>query len=492
MSVQTAPPPAAPPPGPPPTQRGRLSLEALQESRPAQALLGVGLVAIFAVIVYTIVLAFSGRFTDVVPVDAQLPAGSNAVPVGAPVEYRNVTIGKVSSEAPAPRGGVIVKLEIYPSKLAVVPQGVQAQVAPLSIFGNQYVNLVPPKVLTAVHLRAGTVVPAYGAAGSTSLQGTVSQLYSLLNAIHPADLDTALTGFATALNNEGTQLGQGLAAGSRYLGQAVVPNLPTVQADLRLFDPFSQRLAGAAPDVLGTLANSSVTAQTITSQAGQLHSLITDGTSTSKQLTTLLDQIQASYPALLNDSGPLLEDMTQNPNELSLTLQGLGQWAGAVAAAESQGPFLSVSANIPVTNISAGVNAALGYDNPASLAAALGPDYDPTPYSAANCPEYPGESNPYCGVGGSPAAAAVPGATYVAPASSTSGRSASGSHPVAPGTGEAASAAAAPAGTVEPFAQQEQAIDAIATALNGGQPPASPAVASVVLLPLFSSMSGQS
>src|SRR5581483_10930016 len=107
----------------------------------------------------------------------QLPQGSNAVPISAPVEYLNVTVGKVGAETEAPNGAVAVQFDIYPQNLARIPKGVQAQVAPLSIFGNQYVNLVPPTAATTGHLEAGDVIRPYAGAPSSSLQGTVTQLY---------------------------------------------------------------------------------------------------------------------------------------------------------------------------------------------------------------------------------------------------------------------------------------------------------------------------
>ncbi|HET6915052.1 MAG TPA: hypothetical protein VFH56_03080, partial [Acidimicrobiales bacterium] len=70
-----------------------LSLEGIQESRPARAILGLFLSAAVIGIIYAIVLAFTGHFTNVVSINAQLPPGSNALTVGAPVEYRNVTVG---------------------------------------------------------------------------------------------------------------------------------------------------------------------------------------------------------------------------------------------------------------------------------------------------------------------------------------------------------------------------------------------------------------
>jgi len=211
---------------------------------------------------------------------------------------------------------------------------------------------------------------------------------------------------------------------------------------------------------------------------------LSSGTAAYGRLADLLQQIQTSFPSLVNESGPLLADVTQNPNGLSLTLQGLGEFAGAVSAAESHGPFLAVNTPLVVPNISAGVNAALGYDNPASISQALGAAVNPPPYTAANCPEYPGESNPYCGVGGSPDATPVRAASTGAYAPSASPSSGAAASP--PTMTSAGSSSPAPAA---PLAQEQRAVQDIATAVNGGRPPASSAVASILLLALLSSMS---
>ena len=512
-ATDTAPPAAG---GPPPAvpETSRFSVEALRESRRGRAVLGLLLAAAVIGGVYLIVSAFTGHFTNVVKVNAELPQGSNAVPIAAPVEYRNVTVGKVGSETQAPDGGVAVQFDIYPKFLTIIPKDVAAQVEPLSIFGNQYINLVPPAAAgsgaagtaTGDHLLAGEYVKPYGGAPSSSLQGTVSQLYNLLNAVHPAQLDTALTAFATALNNEGSALGQTLADTHRYLGQAVVPNLSTIQSNLDLLGPVSSELQRSTPDVLGTLQNTGITAQTLTQQESTLHSLLTTGTSSIGRFGDVLTGVETSLPLLLNDSGPLFADITQSPTELSRTLSGLTTFASAVAANEANGPFLSVNANLPIADINAGVNAALGYDNPASISAALGSAVNPPTYTSANCPQYPGETNPYCGSGGSPAA--VPSAT-TAPAvtplssggSSTVGAASTGGNPAGGTAGGANSSGANAAGSSpgatlvssaagNPYAAELQAVQAIAAALNGGQAPASPGLADMVLVPLLSSMAG--
>ena len=469
------------------TERPRFSLEGLQQSRAGRAAFGVLLTVVVALVVWFIVSAFTGQFTNVVRIQAELPQGSNAVQVAAPVEYRNVTVGKVGSEKAGPNGTVAVEFEIYPKNLPNIPKGVQAQVSPLSIFGNQYVDLVAPKSVGTGHLEAGDVVSPYTGAPSSSLQGTTTQLYGLLNAIHPADLDTALTSFAEALNGEGRALGQTLSGTAKYLGTGVVPNLGNVRSDFALLTPVNDEINRSAPDVIATLGNSATTAQTITQQAAALHGLLTNGTNSIGQFGNVLQQVDVTLPELMNESGPLLADVTQNPDELARTLSGLTTFAAAVAAQEQSGPFLSVNVALPVADISAGVNAALGYNNPASVDTALGSAVNPPTYTSANCPQYPGESNPYCGTGGSPASQPAGGTVgTVTPlrAQSTS---------PAPG-GTATTAANAPASdlaagaTQNPQAAQMQAAMAVATAHNGGQVPTAPGLVAVVLLPLLASI----
>ena len=473
-----------------PVGRKTFSIEALRESRNGRALSGAILTALVAVTVWAIVSAFTGSFTNVLKIRAVLPPGSNAVTVAAPVEYLNVTVGKVGSEAQGPNGEVEVQLQLYPRMLARIPKGVQAQVAPLSIFGNQYVNLVRPATIGPGHLEAGDFIAPYVGAPSTSLQGTVTQLYDLLNAVHPADLDIALTAFAQALNGEGTALGHALAGSGRYLGTAVVPNLANVNSDIALLTPVNNEIEQSAANLLATLSNSATTGQTITQQESALKAFLTQGTDSIKQFGGILNQVRATLPSLLNESGPLLADVTRSPDELSRTLSGLTQFAAAVAAQEQGGPFLAVHAALPVANISAGVNAALGYQNPASVDAALGSAVNPPTYTAADCPQYPGETNPYCGIGGS--SDAVPAGGTVGTVHPLTRSAASVGASPAPSDGSPLQTTADLFATAasQPTGSEMAAVQEIATSLDGGAPPASPALATIVLLPLLSSLTG--
>ncbi|MDQ2729905.1 MAG: MCE family protein, partial [Actinomycetota bacterium] len=279
-------------------QRGRFSLEALTDSRAARALFGIILSVAAVAAVLFIIEAFTGKFTNVVDVEGQLPGSGNALPIGSLVLYRNVTVGMISKEGTGPNGTIAVTFKMYPAKASQVPKNVQALVAPLSIFGNQAVDLDVPvgTMPSAASLAAGDMIPANTSVQSSSLQDTTKQFYQLLNAVHPADLSVALNAFATALRGEGKNLGQTLDVADNYLGLANTL-LPTVQSDIGLLSPVARSVNNAGPDLIGVLGNGVTTGNAIHSNATSLSGLLTNGSNAVGQLNTgLFSQVQNTLP----------------------------------------------------------------------------------------------------------------------------------------------------------------------------------------------------
>lgn len=490
--------------------RKRFSLEVLQGSRAWRAAFGIILAGSLLAAVLAIVAAFTGKLTNVVAIRGELPGSGNALPVGSLVLYRNVTVGKIGTEGTGPHGTIAVTFDIYPAKAANVPSNVQAMVAPLSIFGNQAVNLVLPSgaPASAQMLQAGSFITPDTQTASSSLQQSTTQIFNLLNAVHPADLDKALTPFATALNGEGAKLGQTLASFDNYL-KVMNPQLPTVNADLNLIPPAVGPITTAAPDIIATLGNSVTTGHTITDTVtngtADIKTLLSGGNAALGQLTSLLTQVQDTLPNLINGSGQVLADINGNlpashvSNLLSRTLAGLQTFASAVAASETSGPFLALRANLPVFNVNAAVEAALNYGSPSQLtselAAALGKaNFNPAPYSSANCPGSASGANllendaaglaTHCS--GAPSPAVAPAGTGSSGSPNFSGSSGSRINTAAAAGPVGLPSAAAT--VANPFAAEVSAVQSIATALGGGRAPAVPAEASMVLLPLYASM----
>jgi len=337
----------------------------------------VGVVVIFE--------SFGGVFSTYVVVNAQLPASSTAVALNAPVEYRNVTVGTVASDGKSVPGGlVLVTLHLQPSMLHLIPAGVAATETPVSFFGDAYMELVAPSHIAPGTLRAGQTIPALKVGETASLQATLGDLDYLLNALHPARLDAALTALAGALQGQGTSLGKNFDKGNTYFTQ-MLPLWPTVVSNLKSLVPVANQFDASTPDILRILSNQSTTGELITSEASTIRQAIPGGATLAGETAQLLTAIQQPYEVLAADSAPFLQDISQNPKEIAQLLEGLNSWANAWIGAESSGPYLKLSTTVVVANpADLGLAVLGGADVNDYLSAGLGPGYvNPATYTSA-------------------------------------------------------------------------------------------------------------
>jgi virulence factor Mce-like protein len=422
-----------------------------QKSSRVPLLLGIAFSLLMIGAVILIFELFGGAFSNYAVVNAQLPASSTAVALGAPVEYRNVTVGHVSTEGRSVPGGLIViQLHIEPSMLSDIPADVAATETPVSFFGDPYIVLEPPSQPSSSSLQAGATIPALKVGATASLQATLGDLDRLLVNLHPAELDAALTAVAGALQGQGTSLGKNIDAGNAYLSK-MLPLWPTVVSDLKTLEPVSNQFAASTPDILSILANQTVTGRTIESDAKSVRGAITGGASLASETDKLLVAIQQPFNVLAADSGPFLQSISQNPNEIAQLLQGLDQWAQAWTAAESSGPYLKLTTTVSVAN-------------PADLGLAVigGPEI--AHYIAGGL-----------------------GSGFVNPFTYTNAGTISGSGSTAAAAAALARAVTSAPNPVMPARAQIDAVSHIFSALSGHRP-ASPAVATLLLSPLLTSL----
>jgi phospholipid/cholesterol/gamma-HCH transport system substrate-binding protein len=341
------------------------------------------LVAVLAATLAIVLASFGGTFASYATAEARLPAGATAVSLGAPVEYRNVTVGSVASQGRAIGHGVVsVTLHLQRSMLASIPRGVRATETPVSFFGDAYIVLVPPAHPVRAGIRPGAVIPELKVGQTASLQSTLGDLDTLLTKLRPGELDAALTALAGSLAGNGTSLGHNLVTANTYFAQ-MQQLWPTTLEDLGRIVPVADQFASSTPDLLQILANQTTTAGTIDDLATTVQGAISGGDTLAGQAAQLLDQIQQPYTILAADSGPFLQAISQNPQEISQLLAGLDAWAKAWSAALASGPYLDITQNQAVVNpADLGLAVLGGPEAAAYLDAGLGP-------GTANPPTYP-------------------------------------------------------------------------------------------------------
>jgi len=416
-----------------------------------QLLLGLAFTALLVGAAAAIFESFGGAFSEYVVVQVQLPASSTAVPLNAPVEYRNVTVGTVASQGRSlPNGLVVVALHLKPAMLGAIPAGVQATETPVSFFGDPYIVLEPPAHIGTATLQPGAIIPALQVGQTASLQATLGDLDTLLIGLHPAELDAALTAVAGALQGQGTSLGQNLDRGNTYFSQ-MLPLWPKVVSDLRTLVPVANQFASSTGNILSILSNQTTTGATINEQATAVRHALSGGADLASRAAQLLAAIQQPYAILAADSGPFLKSISQNPKEIAQLLGGLDAWAKAWTAAQASGPYLDLTTNVVVAN-------------PADLGLAVLGGPAVTNYLSAGL-----------------------GRGYVNPRTYTSAGT-------IPSSAAAASAAAALARALwstapEPMPEpaQARAVSQIVTAMSGSQPE-SPAISTLLLSPLLANL----
>jgi phospholipid/cholesterol/gamma-HCH transport system substrate-binding protein len=380
-----------------------------ERRRRTRLTLAAGLVTIALIVggVLTIVAAFQGEFSSYVDVRADLPIGNPIDPKGQ-VQFRQIPVGQVGRTLrKLPNGAVEVVLRIKPSKLGSIPANVTASVAPSSLFGTEAVVLDAAHP-AAAHLRSGAHIPATGS--TASLQGTLTDLNTLLTGLRPAEIDSTLSALSTAFNGQGPTISQSIRVLNTYLS-GLVPELPTLNSDLDLLSPVLDGLSASVPALLDTAENSSTLAQTLTRDQALIASVMSDGATLSTTATNLLNAVHASLHSFLVNLAPILGDINGQPGVLPAILNAVQALSKAILPTLDQNGIRGLAASVtqftnsPYMAFLGGLTAPGISEQERQQAAHNGFQaiMDPVTYTAANCPRYGADAGPNCpGASGQP------------------------------------------------------------------------------------------
>ena len=245
------------------------------------------------------------------------------------VRIHGVLIGQVRSIEQDGKEAVI-KLALNPSAAKNIPDNVDVQIVPTTLFGQKFVSFVEPKTPSVHPLTSGTVIPASRVQTSVELQQILATLFPLLRSVRPADLNATLYAISHALIGNGTKIGQSMSDLNSYLIE-FNPHLPTFSKDIALLAQVSGTYAASAPDLVRLLRNASVTARTVTSKQASLPSFIRDVTSLASTSTTFLGRNEANIVAAARYSAPIAQLLDTYHPEFPCLLKGLDHYTGYLA-----------------------------------------------------------------------------------------------------------------------------------------------------------------
>jgi phospholipid/cholesterol/gamma-HCH transport system substrate-binding protein len=253
--------------------------------RLGRASAGLAFLLVLAVLVGLAVATFQQRFTPVVPVTLMTDTIGNQLSSGSDVKIRGLIVGEVRSVSSTGHGARI-QLALQPGAARSIPRNVSARLLPKTLFGERYVELVPPAG-TGPAISSGDVIPQDRSANAIELEQVFDDLLPLLQAVQPQKLAATLNAMATALDGRGEQLGKNLVALDAYL-KGLNPHLPTLTSDLRRLTSVATTYADAAPDLLTTVRNLSTTADTIVARQDSLGPFLRGVTGLADEATAVL------------------------------------------------------------------------------------------------------------------------------------------------------------------------------------------------------------
>lgn len=235
-------------------------------------LLGAVFLSLLLVGVWLTYAVFTKKFSDYDEITLQASKIGLQLPKRADVKVRGVLVGEVLDFEPN-ADGVSLTLGIYPDQRETIPANVTGSILPKTLFGEKYVDLVIPRSGPR-----GTIEPGARIARtqvSIEVEKVLSDLYPLLTAVQPVELNNTLNALATALEGRGDAIGENLETLDAYL-KRMNPKIPLLLDDLRKTAQVSNLYADVLPEVGTILRNTIVTTGTLEDRDAKLRAMFTD------------------------------------------------------------------------------------------------------------------------------------------------------------------------------------------------------------------------
>ena len=180
-----------------------------------------------------------------------------------------------------------IRVGLFPEAAENIPANVGVEILPTTLFGQKYIALTDPQAPEDRALADGDVIPAERVDTNVELSRILRDLFPLLRAVRPADLNATLNALATALAGRGEQIGATLEELDAYV-TSIGEHLPTLRQDLIALADVARTYDLAAPDLVRMLRNVTVTGRTVIEEEAQLQAFFSDVAGVSRTGTRVL------------------------------------------------------------------------------------------------------------------------------------------------------------------------------------------------------------
>ncbi|MFE2581126.1 MCE family protein [Streptomyces sp. NPDC059378] len=284
-------------------------------------LYGVAFIVVLALLLSLAVAVYEQAFTPVVRITLQADTLGNQLEPRADVKLRGLLVGEVrATHADGTKATLDIALK--PQYVAYIPSDVHARLLPKTLFGEKYVDLVPPAGPAARPIRAGDVITQDRTTVGIEVQQLMNDLLPLLRTVQPGELNATLSAFATALEGRGDRIGDNLTRVDGYL-RRLNPHMPSLKEDITRFADVAEVYGDAAPDLMRILRNTVTTSRTIVEKRDRLAAALRATASVAGTANDFLSENGDRLITLGRVARPTLELFARYSPEYPCLFQGL-------------------------------------------------------------------------------------------------------------------------------------------------------------------------
>ena len=245
------------------------------------------------------------------------------------VRVNGVLVGQVREVAQDGEEASI-RVALEPEAAREIPANVEVEILPTTLFGQKFISFVLPEAPDAAPIGDGAVIPSERVETNVELSRILADLFPLLRAVRPADLNATLNALATALGGRGEQLGRTLDELDGYLA-TIRPHLPTLRRDLVRLADVADTYDLAAPDLVEMLANLTVTSKTIIEKERELDVFFSDLAGLATTSTRVLGANEEGLVAVGELTEPMLGLLATYSPQYPCLLRGAARYAPRLA-----------------------------------------------------------------------------------------------------------------------------------------------------------------
>jgi phospholipid/cholesterol/gamma-HCH transport system substrate-binding protein len=241
------------------------------------------------------------------------------------VRVNGALIGQVREIAQNGKNAEIT-VALRPEAADEIPENVTVEILPTTLFGQKFISFVMPDAPADASLEDGDVIPQDRVDTNVELSQILADLFPLLRAVRPADLNMTLNALSTALEGRGEQLGTTLDDLQVYLAK-IDQSLPTLREDLIKLADVADTYNLAAPDLLAVLRNVTVTARTVVERRADLDVFFSDLSGLATTSTRILGDNEDNLIRIGQVSEPLLKLLAVYSPEFPCLIKGAARYA---------------------------------------------------------------------------------------------------------------------------------------------------------------------